>query len=86
MHEVFLERSAERDLKRLPSEIFRRVAPLLKTLRENPRPPGCRKISGSESDWRIRVGDYRVVYEIDDRDRAVRVLRIRHRRDVYRNA
>ncbi len=84
MYEVVLERRAERDIKRLPEETFYRIVPQLKALSENPRPPGCRKITGSKNDWRVRVGDYRIIYEIDEREKAVKVMRIRHRRDVYR--
>ena len=84
MYEVYLEGAAERDLRRLPEEMFRRIIPHIRSLAEDPRPPGCRKIAGAESDWRIRVGDYRVVYEIDETERAVRVFRVRHRREVYR--
>ena len=53
-------------------------------LGSDPRPPGCKKLSGSARDWRIRVGDFRVLYEIDDPKKAVRIMRVRHRRDVYR--
>jgi len=56
----------------------------LRALAENPYPHGCRKVSGSTSDWRIRVGDHRVIYAIDKAAHAVRVMRIRHRREVYR--
>ncbi|MBN1660639.1 MAG: type II toxin-antitoxin system RelE/ParE family toxin [Anaerolineae bacterium] len=84
MYEVYLEGAAERDLRRLPEEIFRRIIPHIRSLSEDPRPPGCRKLAGSESDWRIRVGDYRVVYEIDETERVVRVFRVRHRREAYR--
>ena len=84
MYEVYLERSAERDLKRLSAEDFHRLIFPIKTLAQNPRPSGSRKITGSKSDWRIRVGDYRVIYEIDQKTRAVKVMRVRHRREIYR--
>ena len=84
MYEVYLERAAERDLGRLPGETFYRIVPRIRALAENPRPPGCRKLTGSENDWRIRIGDYRVIYEIDEGQRVVRVFRIRHRREAYR--
>jgi len=84
VYEVLLERRAERDLKRLPKEVFDRLIPHLETLSENPKPSGCRKISGAKSDWRIRIGDYRVVYEVSEEENAVKVMRIRHRKDVYR--
>jgi mRNA interferase RelE/StbE len=84
VHEVLLERSAERDFKALPSEMFRRVTSQIRALAQNPRPPGCHKIAGSRNDWRIRIGDYRVIYEVDDKLKQVRVMRVRHRREVYR--
>ncbi|GIX46094.1 MAG: translation repressor RelE [Candidatus Tectimicrobiota bacterium] len=84
MYEVLLERTAERDLRRLSTEDFHRIISHIRTLAENPRPSGCRKITGSKSDWRIRVGDYRVIYEIDEKAKAVRVMRVRHRREAYR--
>ncbi len=84
MYEILLARQAERDLRRLPAEIFQRVVRDLKELTQNPRPPGCRKLTGSQNDYRVRVGDYRILYEINDEDRKVQVLRVGHRRDVYR--
>ena len=84
MYEVILERRAERDIKRLPTEVFHRIIPHLKALSENPKPSGCRKITGSKHDWRIRIGDYRVIYEIDEQQNAVKVMRVRHRKDAYR--
>ncbi len=84
MYEVYLEGAAERDLRRLPAEPFHRIIPRIRALAENPRPPGCRKLTGSENDWRIRIGAYRVVYEIDEAEEAVRVFRVRHRREAYR--
>ena len=84
MHEVYLERSAENDLKRLSAEDYCRIIPHIKALNNNPRPSGCRKITGSESDWRIRIGDYRIIYEIVEKAKLVKVMKIRHRREVYR--
>jgi mRNA interferase RelE/StbE len=84
MYRVLLERGAERDLNRLSSEIHGRVITAIRALGSNPRPAGCRKLVGSKNDWRIRVGDYRVIYEIADAIRIVRVNHVRHRREVYR--
>ncbi len=61
MYEVYFERSAENDLKRLPAFIFDRIIFHIKSLAENPRPSDCRKHTGSKNDWRIRIGDYRVL-------------------------
>lgn len=84
MYEVLIERRVERELRRLPRAVFRRIVRAMAGLAENPRPSGCRKLAGTENDWRIRVGDYRVVYEIVDAEKAVRVMYVRHRRDVYK--
>ena len=84
MHEVYLEHVAEKDLKKLPGEIFQRIITHIKSLAETPRPSGCRKITGTKNDWRIRVGDYRIIYEVDDNVRVVKVMRVRDRREAYR--
>jgi mRNA interferase RelE/StbE len=84
MYRIIVERSAEKDLKRLSSEVRTRVATALLALAANPRPFGSRKLVGTERDWRIRIGDYRIIYEIADEIRIVRINRVRHRRDVYR--
>ena len=60
-----------------------RLVPRLEQLATEPRPPGCKKLRGGDKEWRIRIGDYRVVYEIDDDARAVDVTRIAHRSEVY---
>jgi mRNA interferase RelE/StbE len=84
VHEVLLSSQAQRDLRRLPPEVFERAVAAIQSLARTPRPAGCRKIVGSRNDWRLRVGDYRVVYEVDDAERVVRVMYVRHRRDAYR--
>lgn len=84
MYRVLLERAAEKDLGRLSRDIHDRVIAAIQRLAKNPRPTGCRKLAGTDSDWRIRVSDYRVIYEIADDIRAVRVNRVRHRGEVYR--
>jgi mRNA interferase RelE/StbE len=84
MYRVLLERAAEKDLSRLSTEVHDRIIAAIKGLAAEPRPPGCRKLVGSKNDWRIRVGDYRVIYEIAAAIRVVRVNRVRHRREVYR--
>jgi mRNA interferase RelE/StbE len=84
VYEILLERNAERDLKKLPKDMFDRAVLSIKFLAQNPKPHGSRKIVGSKNDWRIRVGDYRVIYEIDEEGRVVKIMRIRHRREAYR--
>jgi mRNA interferase RelE/StbE len=84
MYEIYIASQAEKDLKRLDAFNFREIVTQVNKLGSNPRPPGCRKISGSRKDWRIRVGSYRIIYEIDDRIRSITVMRVRHRKEVYR--
>lgn len=84
MYGVELVSSAAKEFRSLEDKIKRRVAVAIDALRENPRPTGMRKLRGHERVYRIRVGSYRVVYEIDDQARLVQVTRIRHRRGVYR--
>ena len=62
----------------------KRVDAALRSLLENPRPPGAKKLSGSQHDWRVRVGDYRILYEVDDKGRLVIIWRVTHRREAYR--
>ncbi len=84
MYPIQLERTAEKDLRRLGDEIHDRVIVALRGLARDPRPPGARKLAGGSGEWRVRVGDHRIVYDIADVVRVVRVYRVRHRRDVYR--
>ena len=80
---VHLERRAERELRRLPPEVIRRIDAMIYRLANNPRPDGAVKLSGQvDSRWRVRVGDYRILYRIEGR--SVDIYRIKHRRDAYR--
>ncbi len=84
MYHLRLKRTAETDLRRLPKPLFERINERILALRKDPRPPGVRKLEGALEGWRIRVGDYRVIYQIDDAAQIVTIVRVRHRRDVYR--
>jgi len=75
--------SARKEFDNLNDSVIARVAPKIEDLATNPRPSGCRKLRGYRDFWRIRVGDYRVVYIIDDDRKMVSVTRIAHRKDVY---
>ncbi|MBI2985659.1 MAG: type II toxin-antitoxin system RelE/ParE family toxin [Deltaproteobacteria bacterium] len=83
-YRLVLRPAAQRDLAGLPRAILGRVERAIERLRENPHPPGCRKLSGFENEWRVRVGDYRILYIVDDAQQEVRIARIAHRREVYR--
>lgn len=83
MYRLLIKRSAERDLRRLPQPLFLRINEAIRALANEPRPSGTRKLKGALGGWRLRVGDYRIVYQVDDTARIVTIVRVRHRRDVY---
>ncbi len=85
MYRVEFFRSARRTCDQLPVEVQRRLIPRIDALAENPRPPGAIALTGPVRLWRIRVGDFRIVYQIDDAARTVSIVRIGHRREVYRD-
>ncbi len=82
-YKVFIKRSAAGELEALRRKDRLRVAARIGALAADPRPPGCEKLSGNDK-FRIRQGDYRIVYAVEDDSRTVVVVRIGHRRDVYR--
>ena len=82
-YSVELKPSARKELERLPGRVIERIFPRLEALEDEPRPAGCKKLKGGRDEWRIRVGDYRVVYTIDDVKLRVSVTRVRHRSEVY---
>jgi mRNA interferase RelE/StbE len=83
-YEVQIARRAVRALTALPRREQQRVRAAIDLLADDPRPPSCRKLAGEEGAYRVRVGDYRIVYEVFDRRLVIQVVRIGHRRDVYR--
>lgn len=83
-HAVTFARSARKELESLPPGVVERIWPRIETLADVPRPVGCRKLSGRRNLWRLRVGDYRVVYSVDDRHQNVDIVAVRHRKDAYR--
>lgn len=80
---VTLSLRARRETRRLDRQILARIAKAIDSLVENPRPPGCLKVKNQENLWRIRVGDWRIGYEIDDPARSVTILTVGHRREFY---
>ena len=75
--------SAGKELEALDDALFARIDRKILVLAENPRPPGCKKLRGYKDHWRIRVGDWRVLYVIDDAAKRVSITRVAHRREVY---
>ncbi len=81
---ILILRRAQKELADLPHDSYTRVQDAIRELAQQPRPPGSRKLVG-RAGWRIRVGSYRVVYEIDDSRQRIIILHIGHRKDVYRS-
>lgn len=77
-------RSATKDLRAIDRQWIPRILVAIEALAGEPRPIGCKKLAGSEHTYRIRVGDYRVIYDIHDDELVIFVVRVRHRRDAYR--
>jgi mRNA interferase RelE/StbE len=82
-YSVEIKRSAQKELDALDDPVFIRIDRRILALADSPRPPGCKKLKGYKDQWRIRVGDWRVVYIVDDAARLVSITRIAHRSEVY---
>ena len=82
-YQVILPKSVQKELDRLPDEIANRILARLSALETYPRPADVKKLKGRDA-WRIRVGDYRVIYEIQDRALQIIIITVGHRREVYR--
>jgi len=83
-YDVLLMPPARKDLDGFRGKLLAKFEILILALSDNPRPIHSKKLSGAGSRWRIRTGDYRILYEIDDKSKVVRVYRIAHRKDVYK--
>jgi mRNA interferase RelE/StbE len=81
---ITFARPAEKELAVLPVTVVLRVRAAVDALVVNPRPSGCKKLRNARNRWRLRVGDYRIVYTVDDKQHRVDVEAVRHRRFVYR--
>lgn len=82
MYKIIFSNSAKHSLKKLPVQIVRVLSEKIDALTENPRPSGCKKLVGSNI-WRVRAGDYRILYSIDDKIMIVDIRAIGHRKDIY---
>ena len=82
-YKIFVKRSVEKDLAAIPKDDLQRILRKIESLGENPRPQGCEKLSGQEK-YRVRQGRYRIVYSIQDNELTVWIVKVGHRREVYR--
>ena len=83
-YRIEVNKSADKEIAALPKREQRRVVSAIEALAGDPRPEGIRKLTGTEDAYRLRVGDYRIVYQIADNVLTVFVVRVGHRKDVYR--
>lgn len=83
IYNIVLSKSASKELHDLPNQAVSRIIISIMSLADNPRPHGTKKLKGTQNTWRIRVGDYRVVYSVDDIVRVVDIRKIGHRKDIY---
>ena len=84
MYEIIFARSARKDLQKLSNLDISRILKKIEMLEFDPRPSGCEKLKGESNLWRIRIGNYRVIYTISDRNKIVDISLIRHRREAYK--
>jgi mRNA interferase RelE/StbE len=82
-YRVFFKRSVEKDFASIPKKDVKRILSRISSLEENPRPSGCEKLAGQER-YRLRQGRYRIVYSIQDNELTVWVVKVGHRKDIYR--
>jgi len=83
-YRIFWKQSARKELRKLPKPVIARIVSLVDNLAENPVPPGVKKLAGTSHTYRIRTGNYRVVYNIDNDVLIVEIVRVGHRKEVYR--
>ena len=82
-YEVLIKPAAQRQLKKLPRTVQADLIALIEQLAQDPKPPGCKKLKGRQGQYRVRLGDYRVIYSIEEEALVVRVIKVGHRRDIY---
>jgi len=83
-YQIVMTVEARRNMLALPKDIVRRAHVCILALAEEPRPPKTKKLKGTGDQWRVRVGDYRIIYQIEDDRLLIVVIRIGHRREIYR--
>lgn len=81
---IITPKAVQKQLDALPDDVYNRIAAKIQLLAEDPRPNGMVKIKGSNNEYRIRIGDYRIRYEITDKELVILLLQCKHRKDVYR--
>ena len=83
-YSIVLKKSVEKDIRKLPKNVIPRIVSRIEALASDPYPKNSVKIEGAERTYRLRVGDYRIIYQVDKERREILILHVRHRRDAYR--
>lgn len=83
MYKIIFTKSAAKELKKLSNQLIARIVPEIQALATEPRPTNCKKLKGEENRYRTRVGDYRILYSIEDTIKIVEIVKIGHRKEVY---
>lgn len=83
MYKIIIERKAAKEIESLPNDTIQRITDAIKNLKLNPRLHGSKKLKG-EVGWRVRIGDYRILYTIVDNQKLITIYRVKHRKEAYR--
>jgi len=83
-YEIRWKNSAEQDLRKINAQQIPRIIKVVESLADDPFPPQHRKLQGSEQDYRIRVGDYRIIYQVENKTKVIVIYHVRHRKEAYR--
>ncbi len=84
VYDIAFKRQVEKDLRKIDQRYRKTILDDIEKLKKNPRPANSRKLSGTEMTHRLRVGDYRVIYQVDDKNKIITVFYVRHRKDAYK--
>ena len=84
-YKIFISQSAKKSIKKLPPTVVKNIISEIKILASDPYPTGCKKIVGHTNAFKLRVGNYRIIYEVNSSEILIQVLKIGHRKDIYRN-
>jgi mRNA interferase RelE/StbE len=85
LYKIEWKRSATKELRQLPKNAIQKALSIVETLTNNPHPNASKKLSGTDNTYRIRFGDYRIIYNVMDQVLIIEVIRVGHRKDIYRN-
>ncbi len=83
--QILVAKPAKKDLERLPKKIYQRISEDIFLLAKDPFPPNSKKLQSEDGFYRIRIGDYRVVYQLNLKEKTIIVTRVKHRKDIYRD-